>query len=218
MPSKLLSKFPPKAKKLWEVAYKNARSRGNSEGDASVVAMKIVKKAYKKQSGVWVRKHLNLKLNLIKHGIFFPSYKFELELSNNKWDNEDQRVSEGLLERFVSSGQISPVGDVDHERWYRKHNSLEERSRLNSDEGTEGLYTLEKYSYDNGSIKAIVSMNKSHKLFNKYLSLHQQGKFLYASAEFPDATIVNGEIVDAKQMLWSITDNPAGDVQKGVMA
>jgi cation transport regulator ChaB len=217
MPKDLLSKFPGKAKKLWEAAYRNARSTGKDIETSSKIAMGAVKKAYKKRKGVWIKKHLNVKLHLVKHGWIFPSYKFELELSNNKWDCDNQRVSEDLLSRMVSEDKISSMGDVDHERYYAKRGCLDERNVVNQDTGTEGLYFLDSYKYDNGSVKAIVSMNKKHPLFNKYLSLHQEGKFLYASAEFPNATVEDGNIVDADEMLWSITDNPAGDVGKGVL-
>ena len=215
MPAALLKNFPPTAKRLWEAAFRNARSSGRDVKTSSKIAMGAIKKAYKKQKGVWVKKHLILKLNLIKHGWLFPSYKFELELSNNKWDSEDQMISEGLLKKMVDGGSISTIGDVDHERYHKKHNSLNNRDLINTDRDTEGLYFLDSYKYEEGSIKAIVGMNRKHKLFNKYLSQHQQGKFLYASAEFPNATIVNGVVVEADEMLWSMTDNPASYVSKG---
>jgi len=217
MPIALLNKLPSQAVRLWEATYKNARSSDKNIETSSQIAMGAVKQAFKKQRGVWVKKHLIMKLHLIKHGWIFPSYKFELELSNNKWDSENQRVSEQLLERMVNNNLISARGDVDHERYYRNTNSMQERAILNQDEGTEGLYFLDSYRYENGSVKAIVGMDKKHPLFNKYLSLHQQGEFLYASAEFPNATIENGNIVEADEMLWSITNNPAGDVSQGVL-
>jgi len=217
MPTALLDKFPANAKKLWEATYKNARGLGKDIVTASKIAMGSVKRAFKKQQGVWVKKHLNIKLHLIKHGYILPSYRFELELSNNKWDSDSQQVSEDLLRKMVESDNIGTLGDVDHERYYKKHNSLDERDMINSDRDTEGLYFLDSYKYEEGSVKAIVGMNKKHKLYNKYLSRHKNGEFLYASAEFPNATIENGTIIDADEMLWSITNNPASDVNKGIL-
>ena len=215
MPKALLDKLPLNAKRLWEAAYKNSRSKGNSQTVSAKVAMSVVTKAYKKQDGVWVKKHLNLKLHLIKHGWLFPSYKFELELSNDKWDSDNQMVSPELLKRFVDQNKIASSGDIDHERYYRKTGNLNKRDLINNDLGTEGLYMLDSYKYENGSIKAIVGMNSKHALYDKYLDYHRKGKFLFASAEFPNATIENGNIIDADEMLWSITDNPAGDVSQG---
>ena len=212
MEDNLLSKLPNGAKKLWEAAYRSARSRGNNIETSSTIAIGAVKKVFKKQEGIWVKKHLGVKLHLIKHGFLFPSYSFELELTNNLWDSENQRVSESLLEKLTSTDKVSQIGDVDHERYYQKFNKMDERNMINQDKGTEGLYMLDSYKYENGSVKAIVNMNKKHPLYNKYLSHHQKGEFLYASAEFPDATIDNGIITDASEMLWSITDNPAGNV------
>lgn len=215
MPVEVLKKLPKKASNIWESVYRNARSKNMPIERAAQVAWGAVKRVYKKKKGVWVRKHSKLKLHLIKHGWMFPSYKFELELSNNKWDTENERVSEELLQKLVEDGNISEVGDVDHERYYKTHNAMEEREMINPDKGTEGLYFLDGYKYENGAVKAVVVMNKKHHLFEKYLNLHKQGKFLYASAEFPDATLVNGEIVEADKMLWSITDCPAAAVSRG---
>ena len=218
MAAVLFNKFPPKAKKLWESVYRNARVNGKNVQNSTNLAMSVIKNTYKKQKGVWVKKHLNIKLHLIKHGLIFPSYKFELELSNNKWDSDNQMISEDLLNRIVDEGNIAMFGDVDHEKYYQTHNSLSERDLLNTDKGTEGLYYLDSYKFEEGGIKAIIGMNKKHPLFNKYLTHHHNGDYLYASAEFPNAEIENGVVINADKMLWSITNNPAGDVIKGVIA
>ncbi len=212
MSKNILSKLPKKASLLWKATYKNARAKGNDETSASKIATLTLKKVYIKKKGMWIRKHLKIKSHLIKSGWLFPSYKFEFELANDKWDSDNQRVTKQLLSKIVNNNLIDSIGDVDHERYYRNTNSIQERNLINQDQNTEGLYYLDSYKLENGSLKAIVGMNKNHVLFNKYLNEHQKGNFLYASAEYPEAEVVDGEIVDAKEMLWSITSNPAGDV------
>ena len=43
---------------------------------------------------------------------------------------------------------------------------------------------------------------------HKYLNYNKNGKFLHASVELNDCEIVDGVIVDAKSLGWTITDNP----------
>lgn len=210
MPIEMLNKLPAEAKKIWETTFKAAKAKVSVE-QAARVAMSAVKKSFKQSKGKWVTKSMALKITLVKSGILFPQYKFLMELTNDKKDSEGQRVRPELLYKLYKNNLIDKVGDVDHEKVAKEYGEdyILARAKLTQDIGTEGLYFLDDVKYIDNKIKAVVTMNKKHPLFNKYLALHKKGEYLYASAEFENAKFnSDGEIIDADKMGWTITNNP----------
>lgn len=206
----MLRHLPKKARALWEATYRNLRAKGYDVEKSARIAWAVVKKKYVKRKGRWVAKSIKIKHTIVKNGLFNSDYIFRIELTNTKRDIDNQKPTAELLERLVKENKIAKIGDIEHERFYRDIGRLDLRRQLVDDENTEGLYELMSYEYKNGSVYAVIKMNKNHKLFNKYLKLHKQGKFLYASAEFINAELNNnGEIIDADELSWSITDYPA---------
>ena len=189
--------------KLITTIYSRARAAGLPQVNAFKASLAITKKLL---SPVTVIKHMKVTHTPIKHN--GNDFSFEIELSNDKWDKENQRVDNALLERLISNGLVSSSGDVDHEKYYKSKGKSNIRNLINQDTNTEGLYQLNNVKYENGKALAIVDLNNQHQLFDKYLAYHKAGKFLYASAEFPNAKIKDGVIVDADSMGWTITDNP----------
>ena len=61
-------------------------------------------------------------------------------------------------------------------------------------------------------------MNKLHPLYAKYLAEHKAGRFLDASAEYINATIIDGVIMDADEIRFSITNMPANRTLKSMEA
>ena len=210
MPIEQLKKLPAKARELWESTFQANKKEYGAE-KAAQIAWAAVKNKYKKVSGRWLVKNMLLKLKLIKSGLFFPSYKFHVELSNDQWDDDGQRVDPALLEKLVVEDKVERIGDVDHENIAREENRMEERRQyLCTEEGTDGLYYLEKVHYQDGKVIGLIGMNKKHKHYNTFLEKHKKGKYLSASAEFDNYKL--GEdgktIVQADKLGWTITDHP----------
>ena len=209
MPVAMLKKLPPAMARQWEKVYQIAKKK-YGEQRAAKIAWSSVKKSYKKQKGKWVAKNAILSLTLMKSGWLFPDYKFEFEITNDIWDDDNNRADPGLLSRLANHGKISKVGDVDHEYMCKKLNKMDIRSSLTEDTGTEGLYYLDSYKFENNKILGVIGMNKHHPLYNKYLNLHKKGKYLNVSAEFRNADIEEDGIISyADELGWSITNFPA---------
>jgi hypothetical protein len=216
MPTALLNKLPPKAKALWEKVYGEKKGELGSER-AAILAMAVVKKSYKKNNNKWVAKSAAIKLKLIKSGWLFPQYKFKIILSSSDEDKEFETINPNLLEDLVKSDRIEKIGDVDHEIIARELNSMDSRSIYTNDVGTNGLYYLDNVEYSDGKVIGTVVMNNKHPLFDKYLNLHKQGKYLHASAEFEDPVYNgNNQLINASKMGWTITDNPTNPVARAL--
>lgn len=216
MPGSFLDKLPVKGKKLWESAFAEAKKKYSTEKSAAI-ATAAVKKSFKKaKTGKYVAKSGALKLTLIKSGWFFPDYKFKIVISDDQVDLDGERVNSDLLQKLVSENRVDRIGDVDHEVVARDLGMMKQRSLLTSDEGTEGLYYLDDVKYDGGKAIATIGMNKKHKHYNKYIGLHKKGEYLYASAEFKNATISGNEIVNADSMGWTLTNNPRNEGAKTI--
>lgn len=204
----MLNNLPDKSRAMWESVFREARKNHDNTQSAHI-AWTAVKHDLNNIPGRSIAKNVLFKLTLLKSSIFKPDYRFELEITNDSCDMDGQRVDPEVLINLTKGGRINPIGDIDHERLCDKLGMSEERKQLTTDTNTAGLYILEKYMYDNGKIMAVVKMNKTHALYDKYLELHKQGRYLHASAEFENAKVDGqGIIYSADKLGWTITDNP----------
>jgi len=133
---------------------------------------------------------------------------FELVLTNPELDQDNESANLSLIQKLYSNGLIEKYGDVDHETYCRTAGLMSKRSQYTQDEGTDCLYLLDSYRMVGDNLVLSVKLNDNHKLCSKYKSLNNTGRYLKASAEFNDPIIINGEIIDASSIGWTITENP----------
>jgi len=213
MPIELIKKLPEKARRMYEETYSAAKKEGKSSEVAAKIAISVVKKKYKKEENKWVAKSIITKLDLVKSGWLLPEYKLKMEITNDLKDNDGQSISLDLIKSLAEQNKIDVIGDVDHELWAIDNNKILEREQyLNKDRGTDGLYILDSYKVEDNKFVGIISLNKAHPLYKKYLELNKNGKYLSASAEFKGAKInEKQEIYYADSLGFSITEYPTNE-------
>ena len=207
MPMDLLKKLPEKARKIYEAVYNSARKAGRTPEVAAKMAIAVVKEKYKKKENQWIAKSIITKLDLVKSGWLLPEYKLKMEITNDLIDKDGEQVSLDLIKKLAENNKVRVIGDVDHELWAKAHNKeLERETYLNKDKGTQGLYILDSYKFEENKLTGIISLNKAHPYYKKYLDLNKEGKYLFASAEFYNATIEDGVITEADELGFTITE------------
>jgi cation transport regulator ChaB len=207
----LLKKLPEPARKIYDATYRNIRAKGGSVESATRIAISAVKNKYKKSDDKWIVKNILTKLNLVKTGFLFPEYSMDIVISNTLEDKDGQRVSPELLKKLSDNDQIDNILDIDHERYCAEKDILQDRSKLTSDLETKGLYTLKAHYIQNNELIGQINLNKNHRLYKKYLALNKKGEYLKASAEFQNAKVEDGIIIDAEKMRVSLTNYPSGN-------
>lgn len=187
-----IDSLPKEVKQLYLSAYKKA-NKDNTSYKSAQIAWALVKRQYSKRSGKWIQKqNIQIITNIKKAGFLSPTYSIDLIIGSTAIDNDKQRVSKNLLSQLYSQNLIDNTGDIDH------------LDLTHGEDYFTGLFRAAKKYYKDGMVRLKVIVDKTHEAYKWFIDNKIYNNIKGASAEYINPVVIDGEIVHADYMGWTV--------------
>lgn len=212
----MINNLPNKAKKLYTETYNAVIAKGKNKSFANKVALSMIEKKFKKHGNRYIaRSKALLKLTLARNGLFNKIYTLSSPVMDLNFSDDGIKIPKDVVQDVLRRNAINRIGDLEHHALatkYREKGTLDDLySKFDKETLSDsfGLYELNDFKLENDMLYMDIGLNKNHKLYNKMLEEHKQGKYLGLSIEAEGIQYDENDVpIYIDRFGFSVTDEP----------